>query len=162
VPHGAQRSAARYVSDMPRGRRDVDRLHDEIQDLFAELWQVPRFLSHHGFRPQVDAYRTKEPPQLTIVVELPGVEPAAVHVVVDDDKLLIAGERPRPRVDGSMWQQMEIEYGPFQRAIGLPDDVDPGQATADYEHGLLRIVMPVVKKPQSGPVKVPIEVRSHE
>jgi HSP20 family protein len=162
VPHGAQRSAARYVSGMPRGRRDVDRLHDEIQDLFAELWQVPRFLSHHGFRPQVDAYRTKEPPQLTIVVELPGVEPAAVHVVVDDHKLLIAGERPRPRVDGSMWQQMEIEYGPFQRAIGLPDDVDPGQATADYEHGLLRIVMPVVKKPQSGPVKVPIEVRSHE
>ena len=147
---------------MSRGRRDVDRLHDEIQDLFAELWQVPRFLSHHGFRPQVDAYRTPDPPQLSIVVELPGVDPGAVHVVVDDHKLLIAGERPRPKIESAGWQQMEIEYGPFQRTIGLPDDVDPAQATADYEHGLLRIVMPVVKKPQSGPVKVPIDVRTHD
>jgi HSP20 family protein len=61
-----------------------------------------------------------------------------------------------------MWQQMEIEYGPFQRAVALPEDVDPAQATADYEHGLLRIVMPVVKRPTSGPVKVPIDVRAHE
>jgi HSP20 family protein len=146
---------------MPRGRRDVDRLHDEIQDLFAELWQVPRFLSHQGFRPQVDAYRTADPPQLTIVVELPGVDPGAVQVVVDDHKLVIAGERPRPRVDGPMWQ-MEIEYGPFRRVVGLPEDVDPAQATADYERGLLRIVMPVVKRPASGPVKVPIDVRANE
>ena len=57
---------------------------------------------------------------------------------------------------------MEIEYGPFQRAIALPDDVDPAQATADYERGLLRIVMPVVKRPQTGPVKVPIDVRTHD
>jgi len=148
---------------MARGRREIDRLHDEIQELFAELWQVPRFSGmRHGFRPQVDAYRTADPPQLTIVVELPGVEPEAVQVVVADRTLVIAGERPRPRVDGQVWQQMEIEYGPFQRTVGLPDDVDPAQATPDYEHGLLRIVMPVVKKPQAGPVKVPIDVRTHD
>ena len=122
---------------------------------------MPRFVGHHGFRPQVDAFRTPDPPQLTIVVELPGVQPEGVHVVVDDHRVLIAGERPRPKIDGAGWQQMEIEYGPFQRTIALPDDVDPAQATADYEHGLLRIVMPVVKKPQAGPVKVPIDVRTH-
>jgi HSP20 family protein len=147
---------------MSRGRRDVDRLHEEIQELFTELWQVPRFLGHHGFRPQVDVYRTPDPPQLSVVVELPGVDPSAVHVVVDDHRLLIAGERARPRIERAGWQQMEIEYGPFQRTIALPDDVDPAQASADYEHGLLRIVMPVVKKPQQGPVKVPIDVRTHE
>jgi HSP20 family protein len=145
---------------MPRGRRDVDRLHDEIQELFSELWQLPRFLGHHGFRPQVDVYRTPDPPRLTIVVELPGVDPSAVHIVVDDHRLLIAGERPRPRVPGAGWQQMEIEYGPFQRAIALPDDVDPAQANAAYEHGLLRIVLPVVKKAQAGPVRVPIDVQA--
>jgi HSP20 family protein len=142
---------------MPR-RRD---LHDEIQDLFAELWQVPRFMGHHGFRPQVDCYRTTEPPQLTLVVELRGVEPASVHLTVADHRLVIAGERPRPRVPGQAWQQMEIEYGPFQRAVSLPEDVDPAQATADYEHGLLRIVMPVVERP-TGPVQVPIEVKTRD
>src|SRR3954454_20768038 len=101
---------------MPR-RRD---LHDEIQDLFTELWQVPRFAGQHGFRPQVDAYVTPEPPQLTIVVELPGVRPTRVRLTVEDHRLLIAGERPRPRVSGQAWQQMEIEYGPFQRVLQLP------------------------------------------
>ena len=141
---------------MPR-RRD---LHDEIQDLFAELWQVPRFVGRNVFRPQVDAYRTPDPPQLTIVVELPGIEPDAIHLTVDDRRLVIAGERARPRVEGQSWQQMEIEYGPFQRVVPLPDDVDPTQATADCEQGLLRIVMPVVAR-ATGPVRVPIEVRSH-
>jgi HSP20 family protein len=146
---------------MPRGRREVDRLHDEISDLFAELWQVPRFANRHGFRPQVDAFRTADPPQLMIVVELPGVDPGAVRIVVDDRTLIISGERPRPRIDGQSWLQMEIEYGPFKRAIMIPEGVDPGQARADYAYGLLRIVMPVVEK-RSGPVKVPIEVRTHE
>ena len=147
---------------MARGRREIDRLHDEIQELFAELWQVPRFSGmRHGFRPQVDAYRTTDPACLTIVVELPGIDPDAVHVVVSDRTLVIAGERPRPRVEGQVWQQLEIEYGQFQRRIALPEDVDPSEATADYEQGLLKIVMPVVEK-RRGPVQVPIEVRTRE
>ena len=137
-------------------RRD---LHDEIHDLFAELWQVPRFVAHSGFRPQVDAYRTPDPPQLTIVVELAGVDPQAVHLVVADRRLVVSGERPRPKVDSPSWQQMEIEYGPFQRVIALPEDVDPSQATAASDRGLLTIVMPVVER-ATGPVQVPIEVRA--
>ncbi len=147
---------------MPRGRREIDRLHDEIQELFADLWQVPRFSGmRHAFRPQVDAFRTPDPPQLTIVVELAGVDPDSVQVVVADRTLVIAGERPRPRVDGQVWQQMEIEYGHFQRRLQLPEDVEPSEATADYDRGLLRIAMPVVER-RSGPLQVPIEVRTRE
>jgi HSP20 family protein len=146
---------------MGRARRDSDRLHDEIQELFSDLWQVPRYMGRHGFRPQVDAYRTGDPPRLTIVVELPGVEPEAIQVTVADRRLVVSGERPRPRIEGGTWQQMEIEYGQFQRQIALPDDVDPAGATADYEHGLLRIELPVVDR-RTGPVKVPIAVRTHE
>jgi HSP20 family protein len=140
---------------MPRGRRE---LHDEIQDLFTELWQVPRFVQRRGFRPQIDAYRTADPPQLTIVVELPGIDPDAVRLVVDDRTLIVSGERQRPRTDGRSWLQMEIEYGPFQRAIMIPEGVDASRAEADYDHGLLRIVMPVVER-RTGPVRLPIEVR---
>ena len=146
---------------MARERRADDRLHDEIQELFSELWQVPRYMGRHGFRPQIDAYRAGDPPRLTIVVELPGVEPAAIHVTVADRRLVVSGERPRPRIEGGTWHQMEIDYGTFQRQIALPDDVDPAEATADYEHGLLRIELPVVER-RAGPVKVPIAVRTHE
>ena len=79
-------------------RRDIDRLHGEIEELFADLWQVPRFAGlRHGFRPAVDCFHTDEPHQLTIVVELAGVEPESVAVVVEERALTVSGERRRPR-----------------------------------------------------------------
>lgn len=128
--------------------RDIDRLQGEIDELFADLWQVPRFSGmRHGFRPAVDCFHTSEPHELTVVVELPGVDPESVRVAVEERSLTIAGERPRPRVEGQVYQQMEIEYGPFQRQIQLAEDIDVGSASASYERGLLTITMPIAERP---------------
>jgi len=125
-------------------RRDFDRLHDEIEELFADLWQVPRFSgARRGFRPNVDSYHTVDPHELTVVVELPGVDPQSVHVVVGERALLVAGERRRPKVAGHVYHQMEIEYGPFQRQVRLPEDVDPERTRAQFENGVLTISLPV-------------------
>jgi HSP20 family protein len=139
-------------------KRDVDRLQDEIEELFSELWQVPRFLGQRrGFRPNVDSYHTDEPHELTVLVELPAVDPASVHVLVDERTLVISGERIRPKVEGRVYQQMEIEYGQFMRQVRLPEDVDPGRATARYEQGILRVTLPVAET-QKGAGRVSIEV----
>ena len=130
-------------------RRDVDKLHDEIEELFADLWQVPRFAAglRRGFRPNVDCYHTDDPHELTVIVELPGVDPDTVKIVVGERTLALAGERTRPKVDGRVYQQVEIEYGAFQRQVRLPEDVDPERAHARYEAGLLTISLPVTEKP---------------
>ena len=48
-------------------RRDVSRLHEEFEELLADLWQVPGFAGlRRGFRPHVDCYRTAEPPAVTV------------------------------------------------------------------------------------------------
>jgi len=128
-------------------RRDIDKLQGEIEELFADLWQVPRFAGlRHGFRPNVDCFHTDEPHTLTIVVELPGVDPRSVHIAAGERVLLIAGERTRPRVPGRIYQQMEIEYGSFQRQVRLAEDVDPAEASASFENGVLTIVLPVADK----------------
>src|SRR6476659_1351853 len=102
-----------------------DKLADEIEELFADLWQVPRFTgARRGFRPNVDSFHTDEPHELTVVADLPGVDPQSLAIVVGERTLVIAGERVRPRVRGAVYQQMEIEYGPFQRQVLLPEDVD--------------------------------------
>jgi len=143
---------------MTMGRRgQFDRLQGEIQELIDELWQVPRFSGiRRGFRPQIDVFRYEEPPELNIVVELPGVEPGEVHLYADDRTVLIAGERCRPQVEGR-YQLMEIEYGPFQRRIVLPEPVDAGAARATYGRGLLTIVLPIAAEPPQAE-KVTIEV----
>jgi len=140
-------------------RRDLEHAADEIEQLFADLWQVFPFSRglRRGYRPQVDVYFGEDPPTLTVIVELPGLDPAGIQVVVSPQALLIAGERPRPR-DCGHYQQMEIEYGPFQRQVTLGMDVDLDAATASYERGLLMVRLPLAPKPARAE-SVPIKVR---
>ncbi len=139
--------------------RDIDRLQDEIEGLFADLWQVPRFTGlRRGFRPPADCYRTDDPPELTVVVELAGVDPESIQIVASGRTLLVTGERTLKRVDGRSYQQIEIEYGPFKRKVVLPEDVDSDAARAEYRRGLLTVTLPVAAKPPA-PARVAIVVR---
>ena len=123
----------------------------EIEELFSELWHVPRFAGRRrGFLPQVDSYRTDDPPQLTVIVELPGVDIRSLTIAVSERTLVVAGERSRDRSGGRVYQQMEIDDGPFQRQLLLGEDVDPQGATARYEHGMLTITLPLAAKPVLG------------
>lgn len=143
-------------------REDIDRLQDEIQELFSDLWQVPRFAGlRQGFRPQVDCYRTAEPAELHVVVELPGIDPADVQISATPRTLVVAGERQRPREPRRVYQQMEIDYGPFQRKVALAEDVDTSRAHASYADGLLTIVLPIAERPLR-PVQVTVEVRESD
>ena len=146
------------------GRRNVDRLQQEIQELLEDLWQVPRFAGlRQGFRPNVDCYRADGPPRLVVVADLAGVDPETVHIVAAERSLVIAGERRRPAPERPLsFQQMEIAYGPFQRRIALAEDVDHEAATATYVRGLLTVVLPVTEKPPPAPAMVTIAVRIHE
>lgn len=137
-------------------RRDVERIHQEVEELFADLWQVPGFAGlRRGFRPHVDCYRSDEPPAVTVVVELPGVEPADVSVEVTERTVVIGGVRRRPPLQGRVsYRQMEIEYGPFQRRVTLAEDVDPAGAEASYERGLLTVILPLAQKPRTGRVTI--------
>ena len=92
-----------------------------------------------------------------IVVELAGVDPESIEISVEERFLTIAGQRSRSRVAGQVYQQAEIEYGPFGRRLPLGHDIDGATATASYESGLLRITLPIVERPaRSQPVEIPV------
>jgi HSP20 family protein len=137
-----------YPETMDKPRRDLEDAAEEIEQLFADLWQVFPFSRglRRVYRPEVDVYRAEDPPSLIILVELPGVNPGEVKLIASPQALLVAGERRRPK-DCGHYQQMEIDYGPFQRQITLAEDVDPEQATATYERGILTIRLPIAPKP---------------
>jgi len=144
-----------------RRRNDIDRLHDEMQELIDELWHVPRFAGgRRGFRPQADCIRNEDPPALHVIVELPGVDPAELQVVAADRVLVVSGVRRRPPLRGR-YQQMELEYGPFQRRIQLDEPVDTSAASARYEYGVLTVVLPIAaSQPKVERVTITIGARS--
>jgi len=144
-----------------KNRTDIDRLHDEIKELVDELWHLPRFAGgRHGFRPQADCIRCEDPPELRVIVELPGVDPATIKVVAADRVLVVAGERRRPPVSGR-YRQLEIEYGPFQRRIPLDEPVDASAAGARYEQGMLTVTLPIAARaPKSERIAIVIRGRA--
>ena len=55
-----------------------------------------------------------------------------------------------------MYQQLEIEHGPFRRTIELGAEVVAEQARATYQDGILRVELPLADQ-QSRTRHVPIE-----
>jgi HSP20 family protein len=145
-------------------RRDVDRIHEELEELFADLWQVPGFAGlRRGFRPQVDCFRTEEPPAVTLVIDLAGIDPEQVSIEVTERTVLVSGVRRRPELECRVsYRQMEIEYGSFQRRVMLAEDVDPSRSEATYERGLLRVVMPLAQRPRTGRITIALGQKEAE
>ena len=143
-------------------RDPIDRLRIEMEELFNDLWQVPRFArGQGGFRPQIDCYRTERPAAFHVIVELAGVDPAKIQIFADEGTLIVSGERRRPRCTGRVYQQMEIDYGRFTRQVALGADVDVEASKATYKRGVLTIVLPLAKKPPSAErIEIPVSIRS--
>jgi HSP20 family protein len=96
-----------------------------------------------GFQPQCDCYRTDDPPELHVLLELPGIDPDTVQIEASGTTLVVSGVRERPHPAGARYHQVEIEYGLFERRIELAEDVDADAATAIYEAGMLRLEVPL-------------------
>ena len=69
---------------------------------------------------------------------------------------MVSGERPVQETEGRVYQQVEIEAGPFRRVVELNADVAAEEAKATYEDGILRVELPLRS---SNPTahRVPIE-----
>ena len=100
------------------------------------------------WQPAINAYRCND--CIQIAVELAGVDKAAIDLRIQDRNLSIRGTRDVPEptdTDRRALQTiaMEIDYGPFERDIRLPADVDIDKIHADQKNGLLWIHLPLKK-----------------
>jgi len=122
-------------------------LHGALYDLTSELsrLQFSRF-ARHAWEPAINAYRCEK--SIRICVELAGVERALIDLTVEPRRVVIRGTRelPEPTDDEGCALQllaMEIDYGPFIRAVSLPAEVEIEQARAEQRNGLLWISLPL-------------------
>ena len=138
-------------------RVNFERMWREMDELlgapFAEQWPRARAAAS-GFSPRVDVYYRPEERRAIVKAELAGVDIDSVALEVSGRELVITGERPVQETKGRVYQQVEIEAGPFRRVVELGADVVAEQARASYEDGIL-----VVELPLAGQVtrRVPID-----
>ena len=141
---------------------NFERMRREMDQLFGD-WPGRGLIGTQssGFSPKTDLYyRGADPsgtPQMAVVkVDLAGVDLGAVAIEISGRELVISGERPVQETEGRVYQQVEIDSGPFRRTVELQVDVDPERAKATYEDGILRIELPLREQAETSR-RVPIE-----
>ena len=86
--------------------------------------------------PAADVYRTGE--GWIVKVDLAGVKPADVEVIIDGDLLRISGSRRDGTCgEGVSHYQLEITYSRFEKMIKFPRSIEHASVERDYRDGLL-------------------------
>jgi HSP20 family protein len=105
--------------------------------------------------PTTDVYATDS--GLVVKVELAGMRSENLEITVEGSRLRISGSRPDGcRAPKCSFLVMEINYGPFECVLDLPQGYDLNQAKAAYLNGFLRIDVPRTPPPHSKTTKVQV------
>jgi HSP20 family protein len=130
---------------------------DEIRRTFLELGRVFGAESLAGeCSPPIDVYETDE--ALEVVVDVPGVDPTAIRVLVKGDSLLVVGDKaPRRARSESSFHLVERGYGRFARVIRLARPCDSTKARGRIVHGELQITVPKISDRRGGAIQIQIE-----
>ena len=117
-------------------------LHGTLRDVTVtrvQFWHP----APDAWQPAINAFRCEK--GVRICVDLAGVEKSSIDLTVEPRRVLMRGTRQAPEPSAEESLQMlafEIDYGPFEREVHLPVEVDVEQAHAEQENGLLWITLP--------------------
>jgi HSP20 family molecular chaperone IbpA len=106
-------------------------------------WGHSRESGQSMWSPQIEV--SEHDNQLIICADLPGLKKEDIKVEFSDDTLTIQGER-RQEYEQTQegYQRSERSYGSFYRSIPLPKGIDPGNAKATFQDGVLKVTMPML------------------
>ena len=131
-----------YEKLKTKGRRDIE---DEMRRLFSGFAQMRHRAMLNAinvWHPATDVYETED--ELIVVCELAGLDKSEVKVTIDNAVLTISGIRDEKKVVGkTVFHNLEINYGPFERNIQLPDRFIGSEPKALYSNGILTVKIPV-------------------
>jgi HSP20 family protein len=124
------------------------RLEGRLGEVVFELTKVQfsKFASQEAWRPAINAFRCEG--EIVIGVDLAGVDKAKVNLTVQPREVRIRGVREAPEPESRERKPiqvltMEIDYGPFERRLELPETIDPQRVTAEQRNGLLWVYLPL-------------------
>src|ERR1043166_1965472 len=86
--------------------------------------------------PAADVYRSSE--GWIVKVDLAGVQPQDVDVIIEGEVLRLSGSRrDGPSGEGGAHSQLEITYSRFEKMIRFPRSIEHASIERDYHDGLL-------------------------
>src|SRR5260370_1498550 len=140
--------------------RELSTMKDRINRAFSESYtgaDRDDSLTTSSFAAAVDVYEDEH--QVTLKIEVPGIDEKDIDVRVEGNTLTVHGERKIEKEEKEEnYRRVERQYGSFTRSFTLPSSVDTGQVNAHYDNGVLKISL--AKKAEAKPKQIKVNVCS--
>ncbi len=119
---------------------------------WAELEEA--FENHiRGLDFGIDVY--EDAGNVVVEMQAPGIKPDEVDIEVIDNVLHVRGAHAQEKEKSEKhFYRKEIRRGSFEKTVVLPSAVHAEQAKASFEHGMLRITIPLEKAKEAHKVKI--------
>jgi HSP20 family protein len=130
--------------------REMGRLVNDIARPSSSGW------AGYGLTPPADILESEA--AFKVVVDLPGHDPKAIQIQVENDTLSVQSERrfAEPAKDETQ-HRSERAHGTFFRSFTLPATVDAAKVSAAYENGVLTVTLP--KREEAKPRSIAVTVK---
>lgn len=94
------------------------------------------------WKPAIEVF--KKDGKLFVHAELPGMTKENVKVEVEENKLIIRGERKKEEKEEKKdYYRSEVSYGHFYRSLLLPEGTKVEEIEAKFNNGVLEIAVPM-------------------
>jgi len=124
--------------------KHFEKLRERANKMFEEMWEMDRplmMMPDRVWKPALDIYETGA--EVIVLVEIAGMKKEAIEVTLKGDVLTISGNRVEGIHKGvTRLDQMEINYGRFQRKVRILKPIESEKVTATYENGFLTVRLP--------------------
>ena len=131
--------------------REFNMLPARFSGLLGRDWEAP--MATTAWNPSVDIFENDN--EVVIKAELPGMNAKDIEVRLENNLLLLKGERHfEKEAKEENYHRIEREYGTFSRSFSLPTAVDGDKVTAEYKDGVLKVVLPKKEERKPKPIKI--------
>jgi HSP20 family protein len=134
--------------------RGMDQLRREMDRLWDQAYGPERQRRRAGVFPLLNISEDQD--HVYVRAELAGVRPEDIDITLEENKLLLRGERKIPTEEKVVgYHRREREAGSFRRVVRLPDRLDASKVEAVFKDGILTITLarPEEVKPKQITVK---------
>ena len=139
--------------------RDLMAIQDRMNRLFQETMSRQRGqeeMQTGQWCPAVDIFETND--QIVLRADLPGIEQNEIEIRIDDNTLLLRGDRKVPTdVKTDDYHRSERPHGPFTRSIKLPRNVDQTGIRATHRNGVLELLLPKREEARTRSIRVEVK-----
>ena len=89
-----------------------------------------------------------------VEVDLPGISKEDIEIKVEDNTLVISGERKvKEEIKEENYYKVESRFGTFSRSFSLPEEADIENIHAESTDGVLEVVVPKLESAKIDKVK---------